>query len=547
MTNKLTALIYTRVSSITQETHGSGNDSQEIRCREYAKNNDWEIGEVFRDAFTGAGDYMNRPEMRRLIGYIKKNKEKRFVIIFDDIKRLSRETSAFISLMTLFKALDVRVECLNHKLEDTPEGEFISTILAAQGQLERKQNARQVIQKTEAHLLNGDWPYKTPIGYIAVSVVGSKRKIASIDGKLGLGIKNGLQGFASGRFKNISELGRYFATNNYIRNTTRNGMYDKARSILQNTFYAGYINKPEKNILMVKGKHEAMITLEEYYCIQERLKKEMKGEKEYQMFRDEYELRQLVRCSDCGNKLKSGRSKGRTKYYDYYICRTKGCIKENTHIQTETLHNHLYRTLKSIESTEEVIDLGIESFNKVFEEVIQSKGLIAGEILRSITDIDNQINILITNLTKLTNESVLRGIESKIEELDLQKKILLDKKDKIVTLDNKSRTALNKMKVFLKSPYDTWRLCNAKQKRSLYRFIFSEDYIYDPKTESRTIPLSPLYAYFKELNENTPPERESIFDNHFNGARTKIRTWDRSSISRVLYQLSYSRICKLPY
>ncbi len=26
-------------------------------------------------------------------------------------------------------------------------------------------------------------------------------------------------------------------------------------------------------------------------------------------------------------------------------------------------------------------------------------------------------------------------------------------------------------------------------------------------------------------------------------ARTKIRTWDRSSISRVLYQLSYSRIC----
>ncbi len=534
MINKLIALIYTRVSSITQETHGSGNDSQEIRCREYAKINDWEVGEVFRDAFTGAGDYMNRPEMRRLIKYIKDNKGKEFVIIFDDIKRLSRETSSFISLITLFKTLGVRIECLNHKFEDTPEGEFISTILAAQGQLERKQNARQVIQKTEAHLLNGDWPYKTPIGYVAISVTGSKRKIASIDGKLGIGIKNGLQGFASGRFKNISELGRYFVTNNYIRNTTRNGMYDKARSILQNTFYAGYINKPEKNILMVKGKHEAMITLEEYYRIQERLQKEMKGEKEYQMFRDEYELRQLVRCADCGNKLKSGRSKGRTKYYDYYICRTKGCTKENTHIQAETLHQHLYRTLKSIESTPEVIELGIESFNEAFEEVIQSRGLIASEILQSIADINNQIDILVTNLTKLTNDSVLRGIESKIEELDLKKKILLDKKDKIVTLDNKSRTALNKMKQFLVSPYDTWRLCDARQQRSLYKFIFSEDYVYDPKTESRTISLSPLYAYFKELNENTPPERESIFDKHFIGARSWARTRDLSSISRML-------------
>jgi site-specific DNA recombinase len=101
MNSDLIALVYTRVSSVSQETHGSGNDSQEIRCREYAKLRGWNVAEVFRDAFTGAGDYMNRPEMRRLIQYIKQNKNMNFVVIFDDIKRLSRETSAFINLITI--------------------------------------------------------------------------------------------------------------------------------------------------------------------------------------------------------------------------------------------------------------------------------------------------------------------------------------------------------------------------------------------------------------------------------------------------------------
>lgn len=512
MTNELIALPYTRVSSSTQESHGSGNDSQELRCREHAKRNGWPIGEVFRDAFTGAGDYMNRPAMRRLIEYIKKNGDKRYVVIFDDIKRLSRETSSFINLIALFKELNVRIECLNHKIEDTPEGEFITTILAAQGQLERKQNTRQVNQKTDAHLMNGDWALRTPLGYIRTAVTGHKTKLCIIDPVIGQGIKVGLQGFASGRFKTVADVGRYLIENGCVKNGTRHGKYDTARSILLNIFYAGYIHRPEKNILMVKGKHEGMITLEEYYQIQERLNKEVKGEREYQMYRDEYELRQIVRCIDCGNKLRSGKSKGRSKYYYYYICRTKGCVKESVHISTKDMHEYLHTILQKIESTDEVIEIGIEAFNEAFQEVIQSRGLVASDIEQAMNDIDNQINVLVTNLAKLTNESVVRGIESKIEELDTKKKILVDKQGKITTLDTKSRTALSEMKEFLKSPYDTWMMCDRRQQRALYKYIFSEDFLFMPKTESRTISLSPLYAYFTGSNENPPFKKERISD-----------------------------------
>ncbi|MBL8564640.1 MAG: recombinase family protein [Hyphomicrobiaceae bacterium] len=44
---------------------------------------------------------------------------------------------------------------LNFNFEDSPEGEFIEAIIAAQSQLERQQNSRQVRQKMRARIING--------------------------------------------------------------------------------------------------------------------------------------------------------------------------------------------------------------------------------------------------------------------------------------------------------------------------------------------------------------------------------------------------------
>lgn len=507
MSSDLTALIYTRVSSSKQKTQGSGNESQEIRCREFAKQNGWLVSFVFEDTFTGAGDFMNRPAMRDLINYVKNNTHKKFVVVFDDLKRLSRDTVAFITLIALFKDLDVRIECLNHKFEDTPEGEFIRTILAAHGQLERKQNARQVTQKTEAHLLNGDWPYKAPNGYTATNITGNKIRICFIN-ETGKGIQMGLRGFASGRFKTISELARYFCENKYIINRSYNGAWDITRSMLQNAFFAGYVHKPEKGVVMVKGKHEAMITLEEHETNLKRLEKEISGEKQYQLFRDDFELRQLVRCSACGRKLRSAKSKGRSKYYYYYTCRIRGCLNENINISSTDLHNQLYATLRSIESSEEVVRMGTQAFSEALEEVIKEKGLHDSEIQKTMDEINTQLEVLINSITKIQNEIALRGIEAKIEELDMRRKVLEDKKSRIVTIDNKSRTAFKEMSEFLISPYKIWHLCDSQQKRTLYRYIFAEDFTYDPKTERRTISLSPIYSYLQDIQKTPSHDKE---------------------------------------
>src|SRR4051812_21288078 len=115
------ALVYCRVSSERQKTEGHGLDSQEHRCREYAKAQGYEVEEVFRDSFTGGGEFSQRPLMMEMITYIDDRPHRKYVVIFDDIARLARDVKAHINLRAAFAKRDVTPLCLNYNFDETPE------------------------------------------------------------------------------------------------------------------------------------------------------------------------------------------------------------------------------------------------------------------------------------------------------------------------------------------------------------------------------------------------------------------------------------------
>ncbi|MBU6415348.1 recombinase family protein, partial [Patescibacteria group bacterium] len=162
------ALIYCRVSSVLQATDGHGLDSQEHRCRIFAEQKGLQIIKVFHDSVTGGGDFWQRPAMRELLEYVDACPTESFTVIFDDLKRFARDTQFHWKLRTEFSARGITPACLNFNFEDTPEGGFIETIMAAQGELERKQNRRQVIQKQKARMEAGYWPFGGKKGYTIV-------------------------------------------------------------------------------------------------------------------------------------------------------------------------------------------------------------------------------------------------------------------------------------------------------------------------------------------------------------------------------------------
>nr|WP_321458373.1 recombinase family protein [uncultured Cohaesibacter sp.] len=158
------AVIYCRVSS-KKQTEGSGLSSQEHRCREYADERGYDVEAVFPDDVSGGGDFMKRPGMVALLAYLDAFPQHDYVVIFDDLKRYARDTEFHLKLRREMMARNARRECLNFNFEDTPEGKFIETILAAQGELERTQNSRQVLQKMIARVEQGYCVFRAPVGY----------------------------------------------------------------------------------------------------------------------------------------------------------------------------------------------------------------------------------------------------------------------------------------------------------------------------------------------------------------------------------------------
>lgn len=59
------AVIYARVSSLKQVREGHGLQSQETRCRDYAKNRGYDVVKIFFDDLTGSST--KRPGMSAML------------------------------------------------------------------------------------------------------------------------------------------------------------------------------------------------------------------------------------------------------------------------------------------------------------------------------------------------------------------------------------------------------------------------------------------------------------------------------------------------
>lgn len=207
------ALIYCRVSSTKQRLEGSGLESQEQRCRAYADEKGYDVEAVFPDDVSGGGDFMRRPGMVALLSYLDAQMGKPYVVIFDDLKRFARDTEFHLKLRREFARRGAVIECLNFRIEDTPEGKFIETVIAAQGELEREQNRRQVVQKMKARVENGYWVFRAPVGYRYVNAPSGGGKVLVPDEVLAPVVRQALEGYATGHFGSQAEVQRFLERN----------------------------------------------------------------------------------------------------------------------------------------------------------------------------------------------------------------------------------------------------------------------------------------------------------------------------------------------
>jgi len=305
------------------------------------------------DDVSGGGDFMKRPGMVALLSYLDAQKsgqdaDEGYVVIFDDLKRFARDTEFHLKLRKAFQARDARVECLNFKFEDTPEGKFIETILAAQGALEREQNGRQVVQKMRARLQGGYWVFKPPVGY-RYEKSPAHGKLLVRDEPMATQITEALEGYASGRFDSQAEVKRFLESQPEFPKTAKGTVRQtEVTDILTRPTYAGYLSHAPWSVNWIKGHREPLISLSTFEKIQERRERGAKAPARKNINED-FPLRGFVLCGDVDTPLTAGWSKSKTnKKHPYYFCRVSDCAGYGKSIRRDDIEGEFATMLKSL-------------------------------------------------------------------------------------------------------------------------------------------------------------------------------------------------------
>ena len=471
------ALIYTRISSKSQKADGSGDASQEVRCKEYAKHKGYIYENTFEDVFTGGGNFLNRKGIVELLTHIDNNKDRQFVVIFDDLKRFARDVKFHISLREELANRNAKVDCPNFRFDDSAEGEANELYTAVSNQLERKQNQRQVIQKQTARLQDGYWPFHAPKGYSMIKVSGYGKKLfpnpqADI-------IKQALEGFAQKIFLRKIDVAYFLKEKGVLGKQQPEKYLDTVSSILSNVVYAGYIEYPKRGIERREGKHDGLISLTIYETIQKRLKRPH-TKRVRRDLREDFPVRGLINCGVCTTKITGGLTTSRNKTYPYYNCCKASCEMRGKTIHPKTIEEEFEELLKEKEVSEDLKDytqaLYIDAWAKELEEAIVNDKNYKQQIKAHEEEIDTlleQVYLATSTILKEQYEKRIERLGKKIKELEAE----INNEEQNLCIP--FRNALDKVFGHLKSPYLTWKNWNLHQKHLLFEFLFDTrpDYI----------------------------------------------------------------------
>ena len=503
------ALIYCRVSDKKQKTDGHGLESQEHRCRQYAEQHGYDVEMVFPDDITGGTDFMERPGMRAMLAYLDAQPDKNYVVIFDDLKRFARNTEFHIKLRREFAERGARVECLNFKFEDSPEGRFIETIIAAQGQLEREQNSRQVVQKMKARVEKGYYVFHPPIGYVYAKDK-THGKLLVRDEPIASIIAEALQGYASGRFRSQYEVKRFLESQPAFPKSGDSGYVhpSKVKDMLMKPVYAGYIEAPNWDVSLRKGHHEPLIDFATHQKVQKVLRGNVYAPARKDINKD-FPLRGFVACDDCGEPMTSCWSKGRNKLYPYYLCDTPKCPSKRKSVARAKIEDGAESILKTLEPAGALFAMAKAMFNDIWaarlSEAQEAQKAFAGQI----KDVEKQIEALLDRIVDASSPSVISAYETRIEKLERQKLELEDKAASAHVPQGHQSEFIEPALKFLANPWNIYKNGSFALQQTVLRLAFAEPIRYCRSEGYRTAKIT---FPFKVLADFSTQKSEMVGD-----------------------------------
>ncbi len=447
---------------------------------------------------------MQRPGMVALLSYPDAQKGKPYVVIFDDLKRFARDTEFHLKLRREFSRRGAMIECLNFRFEDTPEGKVIETAIAAQGELEREQNRRQVLQKMKARVESGFWVFRAPVSYRYESAPTSGGKVLVPDGSLAPVVTDALEGFASGHFASQAEVQRFLERDpNFPKDRTDGSLRPMTVSrLLNKVAYAGYVEAPKWGVSLRKGQHEGLISFETFQKIQDNLEGRRRGPAARKDYNEDFPLRGFVLCDCCGNPMTAAWSKGCRRHYPYYFCMTCGCEAKSKSVPRARMEDAFAEIMQSLQPAGGLFKVAKAMLHDAWDMRLAAAQNSKAAFAKQLGDVERQIESLLDRVVDASTPSVVSACETRIEKLERQKIVLSEKAAKTVPPKGRLEDCIELAMNFLANPWILYKNGDYLMRQTVLRLAFLEPLRYGKSGVYRTPEFSFPFKYLAGFSGN---------------------------------------------
>ena len=311
-------IIYTRVSTDEQAEKGYSLRAQLERLNQYCEFHHQAIVHHFQEDFSAKT--FDRPEFNRLLAYLKQNKHIR-KLLFVKWDRFSRNLEGALTMIRHLKKMNVEPIAVDQYIDlSIPEQKMTLAVYLTAPEIENDRRSLNTTQGMRRAMREGRWVSGAPVGYR--NTRDDKNKPIIVPSDQAPFVQQAFELCASGRY-HIEEVRRIMQAKGM--QTSRNGFW----SMLRNVTYLGMIrikaheDEPET---IVRGIHPPLISEDIFEKVQQFMDRRKRSERAFfQNISEDFPLRGLLYCPECGRKLYASKSVSKTKAkHAYYHC-SLGC------------------------------------------------------------------------------------------------------------------------------------------------------------------------------------------------------------------------------
>ena len=314
------AVIYLRVSTSRQVKRDMAEDglslpAQREACTRKAEALDSEVVDEYVDRGETAKSN-DRPALQEMLRRFKEKHDIDYLIVHK-LDRFARNSRDDANMTFEIAAAGVTLVSVMENIDDSPSGELLHTIMAAQAQFLSSNLAHEVLKGMNQKVKNGGTVTRVPTGYHNVFQRYHDHTIRTVALDLDRAplIKEAFELYATGDYSIIALTDILQARGFTIKSNgrSRKGVLhpQSVNKILTNPYYCGMIMHQG---VLYPGRHDPIVSTELFERVQTLLKSRRSGEKER---RHTHYLRGTVFCGFCGARLCITYTKER---YLYYFC-----------------------------------------------------------------------------------------------------------------------------------------------------------------------------------------------------------------------------------